>query len=384
MTDPSIASEMETRSMNSVDTTTVSSYETPLDLKKAGEGRGSISPLSRSPAKDAGSPSPPKLQKGPNGISYSGTLQSETSKDTPEDLSVSKDDDDDDDGDDDSEKANETTPAGVDPERLKSFNMFVRLFVDENLDRIVPISKQPKEKIQAIIEACYRQFPEFHERARKRIRTYLKSCRRMKRQRDQNGIDSSTIRPTPPHLTSARAEQILAAACESESENARRMRMELVQQQQQQQLQQHTQQPQTVPVQVSGGCLGVSQAESQPDSRTAVTTQATPQPRPYEDSIPKQSPRATVGYHFENGVGGSHDPYFVPTQHQASVQPTVQHTPITNGPTDLSVKKLSSSKAQLSPTEIANIRQLITSYRESAAFLYRSADELEQMLLQLN
>ena len=26
--------------------------------------------------------------------------------------------------------------------------MFVRLFVDENLDRHVPISKQPKEKIQ--------------------------------------------------------------------------------------------------------------------------------------------------------------------------------------------------------------------------------------------
>ena len=29
--------------------------------------------------------------------------------------------------------------------------MFVRLFVDENLDRIVPISRQPREKIQAII-----------------------------------------------------------------------------------------------------------------------------------------------------------------------------------------------------------------------------------------
>lgn len=38
--------------------------------------------------------------------------------------------------------------------------MFVRLFVDENLDRMVPISKQPKEKIQAIIESCSRQFPE--------------------------------------------------------------------------------------------------------------------------------------------------------------------------------------------------------------------------------
>ena len=29
-----------------------------------------------------------------------------------------------------------------------SSQMFVRLFVDENLDRHVPISKQPKEKIQ--------------------------------------------------------------------------------------------------------------------------------------------------------------------------------------------------------------------------------------------
>lgn len=81
---------------------------------------------------------------------------------------------------------------GMDPERLKAFNMFVRLFVDENLDRMVPISKQPKEKIQAIIESCSRQFPEFQERARKRIRTYLKSCRRMKK----NGMEMT--RPTPP------------------------------------------------------------------------------------------------------------------------------------------------------------------------------------------
>lgn len=65
--------------------------------------------------------------------------------------------------------------------------MFVRLFVDENLDRMVPISKQPKDKIQAILEACDRQFPEFHERSRKRIRTYLKSCRRMRRSKEQNG-----------------------------------------------------------------------------------------------------------------------------------------------------------------------------------------------------
>lgn len=69
--------------------------------------------------------------------------------------------------------------------------MFVRLFVDENLDRMVPISKQPKEKIQAIIESCSRQFPEFQERARKRIRTYLKSCRRMKK----NGMEMVSSHP---------------------------------------------------------------------------------------------------------------------------------------------------------------------------------------------
>jgi len=62
--------------------------------------------------------------------------------------------------------------------------MFVRLFVDENLDRVSPISKQPKDKIQAILEACDRQFPEFHVRSRKRIRTYLKSCRRLRKCKD--------------------------------------------------------------------------------------------------------------------------------------------------------------------------------------------------------
>jgi len=53
------------------------------------------------------------------------------------------------------------------------------------------------------------------------------------------------------------------------------------------------------------------------------------------------------------------------------------------GPTDLSLKK-NSSKNQLSSTEITTIKQLIAGYRESAAFLYRSADELEQLLLQQN
>merc|ERR1719282_1484174 len=132
----------------------------------------------------------------------------------------------DDDDDEDEEDGNDENFDGLnrDPERLKAFNMFVRLFVDENLDRHVPISKQPKEKIQAIIDSCTRQFPEYSERARKRIRTYLKSCRRTKRSREQAGLDTSN-RPTPPHLTSVLAEQLLARACENEADNAKRMRM---------------------------------------------------------------------------------------------------------------------------------------------------------------
>lgn len=73
------------------------------------------------------------------------------------------------------------------------FQMFCRLFVDENLDRLIPISKQPKEKLQSILDACNRQFPEFQERSRKRVRTYLKSCRRMRRARNMNGIEGVSI-----------------------------------------------------------------------------------------------------------------------------------------------------------------------------------------------
>lgn len=75
--------------------------------------------------------------------------------------------------------------------------MFVRLFVDENLDRQVPISRQPKDKVQAIIDSCGRQFPELSDRSRKRIRTYLKSCRRNKRNTSQSGGVASSSPPPP-------------------------------------------------------------------------------------------------------------------------------------------------------------------------------------------
>ncbi|XP_007566882.1 nucleolar protein 4-like isoform X1 [Poecilia formosa] len=286
------------------------------------------------------------------------------------------DDDDDHDDHDDNDKINDT--EGVDPERLKAFNMFVRLFVDENLDRMVPISKQPKEKIQAIIESCSRQFPEFQERARKRIRTYLKSCRRMKK----NGMET---RPTPPHLTSAMAENILAAACESESRNAaKRMRLEAF----------HDEQVSLEKPSGGGGGAALRDPVSLAHSAYSLAASAFPS---QDSQLYINGAGLSYGYRGYPGLSAA-------IQHPVSL--TTGTATQSNGPTDLSMKSLSSTNitncssstttnnlsgrggggasTQLSQPEITAVRQLIAGYRESAAFLLRSADELENLILQQN
>ncbi|ELW64607.1 Nucleolar protein 4 [Tupaia chinensis] len=87
----------------------------------------------------------------------------------------------------------------------------------------------------------------------------------------------------------------------------------------------------------------------------------------------------TYSYHSYRGLGGG-----LLNLNDAS----------SGGPTDLSMKRQlatssgssssSSSRPQLSPTEINAVRQLVAGYRESAAFLLRSADELENLILQQN
>lgn len=406
--------------------------------------------------------------------------------------------DDDDGGASDDDSDDRVDPQHHDPERLKAFNMFVRLFVDENLDRIVPISKQPKEKIQAIIDSCSRQFPEFAERARKRIRTYLKSCRRNKKVRGDapalgNGGSSSipvggsgwdsAVRPTPAHLTSVQAEHILAQACENESLNAKRMRLGL----------DPVSQPlPTLPTPMaidSTATSGVassflslySGAISSPASTPATTTSTTSLSSAGHSKAAADTTRPTASPTMENpllnnnslkldnanGSTGSKTaspasspaPLFRPTfpntfgtpQTFGRPNPNTNPSPaLTNSallssltalpptgvgvnaamaayqsallsamaahthtfptnlsaPTDLSLKSTptstphhatscstplpatsSSSQSKpllshkLSSAEVAAVRQLITGYRESAAFLLRSADELEALLL---
>lgn len=323
-----------------------------------------------------------------------------------------KDEDDDEDDDVDDLKT-----APHDPERLKAFNMFVRLFVDENLDRIVPISKQPKEKIQAIIDSCTRQFPELAERARKRIRTYLKSCRRNKRTRDPASWSETSSRPTPAHLTSAIAEQLLAQACENESSNAKMMRLGM----------EPVSQP--CPVIVNTNAVTTHSATEPIASRTSFSLDAFNASAPNtgglafpfqnkndyfnvlktfpssilttssseihakssltNSSTTSSSGSISVGTNSLNGSMNNNSNFrpqrnmFTPANPK-TMYPSVNTTAVTtNGPTDLSMKPTKPLLShKLNPSEMAAVRQLITGYRESAAFLLRSADELEQLLLQ--
>ncbi|KAK7046165.1 Nucleolar protein 4, partial [Halocaridina rubra] len=324
-------------------------------------------------------------------------------------------DDEDDDADDDND--DEKIDAQYDPDRLKAFNMFVRLFVDENLDRIVPISKQPKEKIQAIIDACARQFPEFAERTRKRIRTYLKSCRRNKRTRDSNGWETPS-RPTPPHLTSIQADQILANACENEAQNAKRMRLGLEPIAQPNPLNPQPPANQWLDMKVpprppnpaSGEAYhlyfslrltqfsvirGPSMGGDKPLALVdaAVKTEAN---SPHVSALAKALERPITDAKVMNGSSMFQSSFQQSFQKVTSLTGSTVHSQpglapmlattsapiISNGPTDLSVKGSSKpARPTLNAVEVAAVRQLITGYRESAAFLLRSADELENLLI---
>ncbi|KAK7872133.1 hypothetical protein R5R35_005206 [Gryllus longicercus] len=349
-----------------------------------------------------------------------------------------------DEDDDDDEAEDKIDPQQYDPERLKAFNMFVRLFVDENLDRIVPISKQPKEKIQAIIDSCTRQFPEFAERARKRIRTYLKSCRRNKRSRDSNGAWDAT-RPTPAHLTSVQAEQILAQACENESHNAKRMRLGLEPVSQPMPLlpnatvdgrpsplEHYTSAPSDTKLSLTSAALKTEPISHASEVAGALSPASFGAPGGGGGgvaTVKTEAGRASAGGAAAAAAAAASAVAAVTSASMASVNgsatsaaaaPTSVYRPnfsqafqraataaaaatagpyaapamfggapfassggmLSNGPTDLSMKTKPLLSHKLNTAEMAAVRQLITGYRESAAFLLRSADELEQLLLQ--
>ncbi|XP_054842023.1 nucleolar protein 4 isoform X2 [Eublepharis macularius] len=176
---------------------------------------------------------------------------------------------------------------------------------------------------------------------------------------ESDGVEAERLkafnsRPIPSHLTSAVAESILASACESESRNAaKRMRLD-------------RQQDETAPA---------DKPYKQEPTQVTYSTSAVSSTQ----EVLYINGNGTYSYHSYRGLGGG-----LLNLSDAS----------SSGPTDLSMKRQlattsgssssTSSRPQLSPTEINAVRQLVAGYRESAAFLLRSADELENLILQQN
>ncbi|XP_069816157.1 nucleolar protein 4 isoform X3 [Dendropsophus ebraccatus] len=178
---------------------------------------------------------------------------------------------------------------------------------------------------------------------------------------EADGVEAERLkafnsRPIPSHLTSAVAESILASACESESRNAAK-RMKLDRQQDEPALPDKPLKQETTQVTYSTSAVSSTQ------------------------EVLYINGNGTYSYHSYRGLGGG--------------LLNLSDTSNSAGPTDLSMKRQlattsttsssnSSSRPQLNPTEINAVRQLVAGYRESAAFLLRSADELENLILQQN
>ncbi|KAM4704590.1 nucleolar protein 4 isoform 2-T2 [Rhinophrynus dorsalis] len=175
---------------------------------------------------------------------------------------------------------------------------------------------------------------------------------------EADGVEAERLkafnsRPIPSHLTSAVAESILASACESESRNAaKRMRLD---------------RPDETAV-----------VDKPYKQETAQVTYSTSSVSSTQEVLYING-NGTYSYHSYRGLGGG----------LLNLSDTSN-----SGPTDLSMKRQlatsststsnTSSRPQLNPTEITAVRQLVAGYRESAAFLLRSADELENLILQQN
>ncbi|KAF0306181.1 Nucleolar protein 4-like [Amphibalanus amphitrite] len=268
----------------------------------------------------------------------------------------------------DEDDSPEREDANIDPERLKAFNLFVRLFADEHLDRTVPISKQPKERIQTIIDSCNRQFPEFEDRARKRLRTYLKACRRHKRLKEPLTVGdvAGPGRAPTGHLSSAQAEMILAQACENETRSAKRRHL-----------------TPDADTQHQEGPPPLMQAAPMPSLPPYLTSSGAPVPAPppvsaTERSYPPPLPpllnhlpptsavfHADVGHllrHVLPGRAGAPPP--APPSHSAGGDLFFRRAPHT----------------PLSFPEAVAVRALVDGYRQSAGLLRRTADELEALI----
>ena len=181
-------------------------------------------------------------------------------------------------------------------------------------------------------------------------------------------------RPTPPHLTSVLAEQLLARACENEAENAKRMRMGLdpVSQSMPTSLISSTNLDSPPQLSLSSGKLDYK-SEQLVNLLSAAQNQSSPQIQISASSAGSLAPLAPLAHTPQS-------PQIFPVSSVGLLEAGGM-CGVNGGqsPAD-GLKKAPILNHKLNGTEIAAVRQLITGYRESAAFLLRSADELEHLI----
>ncbi len=248
-------------------------------------------------------------------------------------------------------------------------------------------------------------------------------------------------RPTPPHLTSVQAEQMLARACENEAENAKRMRMGMEPVSQplpiapsHQQLTYSAAPMDIITAAAAGGggagipahlaaaagggglvsCSPLTLTVTMTDNKTKMEYKP-------EHLATLLSATAAAGGQMNAGVPVSVNgaPATVQYRQVLAAQPQPQQPPPPTPPQQLTVYTQPTAPPQppqpmmangiglplptngqidagkkgagggilppllnhkLNGTEMTAVRQLITGYRESAAFLLRSADELEHLI----
>ena len=79
-----------------------------------------------------------------------------------------------------------------------------------NLDVQVPITWQPEDKLQAIINTCVEQFPGYCSQglARKRILLFLKNCRKTVKRKEERAVAGRSRESTPKKAKQEKVEAL--------------------------------------------------------------------------------------------------------------------------------------------------------------------------------
>ncbi|XP_011404028.1 PREDICTED: nucleolar protein 4-like [Amphimedon queenslandica] len=264
------------------------------------------------------------------------------------------------------------SPYTANTERARQFNTYVRSLIEERLDTLIPISHQPRDLIHQIIMDTNSRFPEFSSSVRKRIRTYLKSYRRSKRVKDMqaaaaighqynsNASASGNGNTNTPSLSNG---MITAKVNTTKTTTGAKEDSPLIN---------------IASISLPAELLNHKQNSSSPTSAIisinslggALLGGGVDKDGPLAKK-PKLAPVAPVPVSS-----------IAPPVTKSVTSPAVNNSNAVGGAKPvIPAAKVPTTNDDLSTNEVSTLKQLIQGYRESAGFLNRAADQLEEMLL---